>query len=258
MRVQEHKRLIDQLLGQSNSQAWLDLWHAGQGGDNWNVKHRRVAAAIHYPRSKFIRALDLCSGPGDLGRAIRIQYEHAELDFLDSDYFLLELAKKINEMVGVPGRYFLRDCWQSSWHHNLYRSYDVIAATTALHWFDVSRLQEIFGEVYDLLSEEGVFIFNETASSVLERESGTGTLVQQKPKSTPNKYREFWDKVNCQLGFNYDDINTHQKSDDLEIIDDDGIPATAYIDMLRSAGFSKIDVVSTSTRSGYACFAAVR
>ena len=254
---QDHKRLIDQLLGQADSDKWLDLWHAGQGGANWNVKHRRVAQAVPYPRSRSIRVLDLCSGPGDLGRAIRLEYRHAGLDFLDRDYFLLELGKRINEDIGIPARYFRRDCWETAWQRNLDRDYDVIAATTALHWFDVSRLLEIFGQVHELLSEEGIFIFNEPASSVLVPGGRIESSDQQKPQRKPNRYREFWDRVNNQLGFDYDRTYTHQTPNDREIIDDEGIPVTEYIDMLRNGGFTRIDVVETK-RFGYACLAAAK
>ena len=52
----------------------LELWWAEQG-----VSKPRdlqlIASALPFPRGQAVRVLDLCCGPGDVGRAIRHEYQ---------------------------------------------------------------------------------------------------------------------------------------------------------------------------------------
>ena len=60
-RIHDH---IDELLA---------LWWAEQGASK-TKDLELIASAIPFPRKQAIRALDLCCGPGDVGRAIRQVY----------------------------------------------------------------------------------------------------------------------------------------------------------------------------------------
>ena len=72
---------IDARIG-SHIDELLELWWAEQGASK-PTDLELIASAIPFPRSDSIRALDLCCGPGDVGRAIRQVYPNAHIDFID-------------------------------------------------------------------------------------------------------------------------------------------------------------------------------
>src|SRR6185295_5714532 len=64
----------------------LELWWAEQGASK-PKDLELIALAMPFPRGQAIRALDLCCGPGDVGRAIRQIYPKAQIDCIDQDPF---------------------------------------------------------------------------------------------------------------------------------------------------------------------------
>src|SRR6476620_3713789 len=57
----------------------LELWWAEQGASKPRDLEL-IALAMPLPRGEAIRALDLCCGPGDVGRAIRQIYPKPHVD----------------------------------------------------------------------------------------------------------------------------------------------------------------------------------
>lgn len=111
-----------------------------------------------------MRTVDLCCGPGDLGRAIRQNYPNAEVDFIDRDPLLLSICRGFNRRAGVPGSYRQLDLNEESWCQGLRaRHYDVIAATNAMHWLSAVRAEAVFGDIHRLLDDGGTFFFAEPA-----------------------------------------------------------------------------------------------
>ena len=82
-RIHDH---IDELLA---------LWWSEQGASKTNDLEL-IASAIPFPRHQAIRALDLCCGPGDVGRAIRQIYPNAQVDGVDRDPFLTSICRAVN------------------------------------------------------------------------------------------------------------------------------------------------------------------
>ena len=64
-----------------------------------------ISSAIPFPRDRALRAVDLCCGPGDLGRAIGRTYPNASVDFIDRDPMLLSICRRYNALTGTPGTY---------------------------------------------------------------------------------------------------------------------------------------------------------
>jgi hypothetical protein len=81
----------------------LELWWAEQG-----VSKPRdlelIASTLGFPHNEAVRVLDLCCGPGDVGRAIRYQYPHAQIDCVDRDPFLTSICAGVNRRDQVPGK----------------------------------------------------------------------------------------------------------------------------------------------------------
>jgi trans-aconitate methyltransferase len=84
-----------------------------------------MVAAIPFPRDAPVRVLDLCCGPGDVGRAIRARYPNARIDCVDRDEFLISICIRINRREKVSGQTFVRDLWEADWHEGL-QPYDVV------------------------------------------------------------------------------------------------------------------------------------
>jgi SAM-dependent methyltransferase len=103
--------------------------------------------------------LDLCCGPGDVGRVIRSRFSIARIDCVDRDPFLLSLCAALNTRVGIEGEIFTRDMWKPDWSVGLSNNYGAIATANALHWFDVARAAELFKDVFRLLRPGGSSCF---------------------------------------------------------------------------------------------------
>jgi trans-aconitate methyltransferase len=113
-----------------------------------------------------LRVLDLCCGPGDVGRAIHARFPHAEVDGVDRDLLLAGLGKVCNLRAGVPGRILRRDLAEPGWQADLHGPYDVVAVGNALHWFALERAQTLLVEVLALLRPGGLLVFMEPAGAM--------------------------------------------------------------------------------------------
>src|SRR5215813_7156857 len=83
----------------------LHLWWAEQGGATKDRDLQIVSSSIPFPRDRALRAVDLCCGPGDLGRAIWQNYPNAQIDFVDRDPLLLSICGGLNYRARAPRTY---------------------------------------------------------------------------------------------------------------------------------------------------------
>src|SRR5208337_1735272 len=91
---------IEKKLSNENLDELLDLWQTEQGAE----KRRDLdlmAAAIPFSKDATLRVLDLCCGPGDVGRAVRARYPKSQIDCLDRDLFLISICVSTNRREGV-------------------------------------------------------------------------------------------------------------------------------------------------------------
>jgi ubiquinone/menaquinone biosynthesis C-methylase UbiE len=71
---------IEEKLKGQNLEEWQQLWRASQGGAaNWEL----MAAALPFSESKELSVLDLCCGPGDIGRYISQRFGKARVQCVD-------------------------------------------------------------------------------------------------------------------------------------------------------------------------------
>ena len=92
---------IEKKLTNEDLDELLHLWWAEQGAE----KRRDLdlmAAAIRFRHDATLRVLDLCCGPGDVGRAIRARYPNSQIDCVDRDVFLISMCIGMNRREGVP------------------------------------------------------------------------------------------------------------------------------------------------------------
>src|SRR5207344_3469659 len=80
----------------------LELWWAEQGASK-TKDLELIASAIPFSPGDAIRVLDLCCGPGDVGRAIRQVYPMAQVDGIDRDPFLTSICRAVNQRDRIAG-----------------------------------------------------------------------------------------------------------------------------------------------------------
>jgi trans-aconitate methyltransferase len=235
-------QIEDKLLTE-NLDEWLEMWWLSQGGEPRHRRLRLIAEMLPFARDRELAVLDMCCGPGDLGRFVRQRFSKARIDCVDRDPFLLALCAALNQRDEVPGQTFVRDLWDATWSTGLPKEYDAVIASTALHWFDVGRLGELFADVFGLLKRGGVFMFAEPARA---QEPFASAFAEWKAKQAdaydPSTWDRFWARANALLGYDHRAVLGRHPADRVEI-GDAGIPVVEYVALLRHAKFESIDVL---------------
>jgi SAM-dependent methyltransferase len=219
----------------------LHLWQAEQGGAAKDRDLQIVASCIPFPRDRALRAVDLCCGPGDLGRAIWQNYPNAQIDFLDRDPLLLSICRGFNQRAGVPGICRQLDLNDESWCQGLRaRDYDVIAAANALHWLSTIRAEAVFGDIHRLLDDGGAFLFAEPAIPEAPYAAGFGEWkARQPPRYEPGNWKAFWDRANSLAGYDHTELLGSRDSRRIG----DGMTVRGWIDLAQTSGFQAVDVL---------------
>jgi SAM-dependent methyltransferase len=217
----------------------LALWWAEQG-----VSKPRdlqlIASALPFPRDQAVRVLDLCCGPGDVGRAIRCEYPNAQIDCVDRDPFLTSICTGVNRRDQVPGKIVVADLQADGWQDGLARDYDAVATVNALHWFDVPRAEQLIQTVHALLRSGGVFVFAEPASAEAQFAAGfEAWTARQPPRYSRENWERFWSMANALLGYDHTKLLGVRDANRI----DDGMSAAGWNRLLQSAGFALTDVL---------------
>ncbi len=217
----------------------LQLWWAEQGAGKPRDLEL-IAGTIPFPRDQAIRALDLCCGPGDVGRAIRRVYPAAQVDFIDRDAFFTAICAAVNRHEGVAGTLVVRDLAEPGWVDTLPGPYDVVAVVNGLHWFDTTRAAELVREVHAALRDGGVVLVAEPARP--ERPFAAGFdewKANQPPRYTRERWQQFWSRANALLGYDHTSLLGPPGATRIG----DGMSVAGWIGLLDSAGFGSTDVL---------------
>lgn len=231
---------IQKRLAQENLDGWLRLWAIEQGPAK-RPALELMAAVIPAPADgEALRFLDLCCGPGDLGRTVHSRYPDAEIDAVDRDIFLTQLCAAANRRAGVRGRVLVRDLNDHDWREGLSGAYDAVGVANALHWLDLERAREILADVRILLKPGGLFIALEPVSAMPPTVAGfEAWKATQPPQHQWQDWLNFWTRVNDFLG--YDHIAALGSRDDPRI--GDTLSAADWLDLTREAGLGPTDVL---------------
>lgn len=226
----------------------LALWWTEQGASKPNDL-ALIASAIPFPPAQPIRVLDLCCGPGDVGRAIRARYANATIDGIDRDPFLTAICRAANRRERIPGTIVVRDLLDDDWldairenrdDETRSHAYDVVATVNALHWFHAPRAQRIVAEVHRALRSGGLFFVAEPAAAAAPFAAGferwKATLP---PRYSHEHWQRLWSRANAILG--YDHVALWGPRDDARI--GDAMTVAGWTGMLARAGFEGVDVL---------------
>jgi len=229
---------IEQKLTNRHLDELLRLWWAEQGAE----KRRDldlISSAIPFLKDAPIRVLDLCCGPGDVGRSIHARFPHSRIDSLDRDVFLISICTGINRRDAVPGGNFVRDLWDADWHHGLEPGYDVVAAANALHWLNAPRVAQVVQDVFRLLRPGGVFLFVEPACNQKAFAAGFAEWKSRQPsRYSRENWERFWSRANEILGYDHTKLLGSRESHL-----NDGLPVSGWIQLLEDARFKSVDTL---------------
>jgi tRNA (cmo5U34)-methyltransferase len=217
----------------------LELWWAEQGASK-PKDLELIASAIPFPRGQAIRALDLCCGPGDVGRAIRQIFPMAQIDCIDRDPFLTSVCRAVNQRDRIPGRVVVRDLKDDGWLDELSGNYDVVATVNALHWFDTRRARQLIKDVHGTLRGGGIFLLAEPASPETPFAAGVEEWkARQPPRYTRENWERFWSRANGLLGYDHTTLLGPPHVNRIG----DGMSVAGWMRLLERAGFKLIDVL---------------
>jgi SAM-dependent methyltransferase len=241
---------IEALLRGEDVEDWLRLWEVSQGGATRRLRFERIAAVLPFAPGEAIDVLDLCCGPGDLGRAIHARYPRARLDALDRDPFLLAIGAEVDRRRRIPARVLEADAWAPGWDRELRGDYHVIAAATALHWFDEARLGELFADCRGRLRPGGLLVLAEPAAAEPELAPGLAGFAAREGSAfdIAATWDAFWSRAEALLGLDWRP-RLEATPPGRRPIGDDGIPVLRWAALLRGAGFPRVDVVHREART---------
>ena len=230
--------LIEKKLGNEDLDELLRLWWTEQGAE----KRRDLdlmATVIPFPQDAALRVLDLCCGPGDVGRTIRGRYPDSQIDCVDRDVFLISMCIRINRREGIPGQILVRDLFDRNWHNGLAPEYDVVATANALHWHDARRVAQVSQDVFRLLRPAGVFLLVEPARTEKTFAAGFNEWKSRQPsRYSRENWERFWSRANEILGYDHTKLLGARDSQL-----SDGMPVSGWVRILEDASFASIDVL---------------
>jgi SAM-dependent methyltransferase len=230
---------VERRLQADDIDEWLALWHAEQGPAK-PAALDLMAAVIPMASDARVRVLDVCCGPGDVGRAIRARFPKAEVDGVDRDLMLTGLCKVANQRRGMPGQILRRNLDAPGWDADLQGSYDVAAVGNALHWFTLERARVLLVEVLGRLRPGGLFVFMEPVSPMAEVAAAFAAWrAVQPPQHRREDWLAFWSRVNAFLGYDHFDLGARPPTGRIG----DGLTSVQWVELVREAGFAAADVL---------------
>lgn len=179
--------------------------------------------------------LDLGCGDGPLSRKLLQEFPDSRGILLDFSEPMLQAAQAKIEAMGMSDRVALvsGDLLQSKWQESISetRSIDVIVSSFAIHHLTDERKQELYREIYDVLSPGGVFLNLEHIASPDTKVEGLfdGAFVD----SMYDHFQGTKTYEECQRAVAYD----------LSVDDEANLlaPVETQCDWLRKIGFQHVD-----------------
>jgi SAM-dependent methyltransferase len=152
-----------------------------------------------------VRALDLCAGPGSAGERLLDELPGAEVVAVDIDPWLLELGRQTSAHAERI-TWVEADLRGADWVDSLpHREFHAVLAVTAMHWFDPSEVERIYGEVAALLLPGGLFLTSDIVRSGTPEAQrlARAALSRRRHRHTAGAedWRAFWAAVRSEPRF---------------------------------------------------------
>jgi tRNA (cmo5U34)-methyltransferase len=168
------------------------------------------------------KVLDLGTGTGNVSKAIKEKFEHANIDCIDIAEKMIEMAKiKLGDYADI--HYYTGDFYEFEFEEK----YDVVVSSLALHHIKTDdEKKKFYHKIYNILKEGGIFI---NSDSVL----GSNERIQNLNKE---KWKEF-------MLNNLSEDEIEDKWVPQSKKEDYPVPITLHLKWLEEAGFKDLDIV---------------
>ncbi len=140
---------------------WVESWELQQ---NLEIRKREERLSFMFDvvgHCAGVKAhvLDLACGPGSLGGRFTRRYKAATSVGIDYDPVLLHLARNYGGYDHTRMEFVEADLGSAGWLEMPFaHSFDAVMSTTALHWLNEATLRRVYGEIYNMLGEKGIFL----------------------------------------------------------------------------------------------------
>lgn len=198
-----------------------------------------------------INALDVACGPGSLSRRMLDRFPHSQTTSVDYDPVLLAIGKTFLRTYSDRITWIEGDLRADKWSGGLQAgSYNCALSTTALHWIDAQHLKMLYTNLYELLSDDGIFM-NGDHMLLEENDSKILELAQRASERWSQRSFEDTGSMDWDSWWSY----IRDKTELADLMEERSrryaspgnhnhrVPLKRHIEFLKSAGFRNVDVV---------------
>ena len=152
------------------------------------------------------RVIDLCCGPGSITRRLLPRMPSADVVAVDVDPWLLEMGRRI---VGDDARvtWIETDVRDRAWTGAIPPGpYQAVAVATAMHWFEVGQVDDLYADIATMLAPGGLFLSADMAitgtegAQRLSRYLSTGWQARQVDAGGV-RWERFWSEAEAEPAF---------------------------------------------------------
>jgi SAM-dependent methyltransferase len=230
----------------------LDLLHHWDLQQEGYIRHRDlrfdvIARTVRHQCGTAPRILDLASGPGSLTRFLRTALPECTVVGIDKDPVLNALAREVfadDPAVEIRAA----DLDTPAWLDAVAGPFDAIVSSTALHWLQPHVLVRLYGELGNVLREDGVFLdgdhmpYSATAQPRLTAIADADDAeIQQETFSRAHTWDDWWDVALAQTRFRDEAREREQIWADRET--SHRVSREVHLAALADGGFQEVGVV---------------
>jgi tRNA (cmo5U34)-methyltransferase len=180
--------------------------------------------------------LDLGAGFGALTEQILTRYPRATVACVDGSAEMLKLAGERLASYAQRVRLHLADLAFPSWHDSLQGSFHAVVSALAIHHLTDERKQQLYHEVFQLLSPRGLFLNNDVVTAPPLWQEQFATLWYQEIQAQEERRRGVKRPLAAIQAEMQELLRVADHASQLT-------PLSVQLDWLRTAGFQSVDCV---------------
>jgi trans-aconitate methyltransferase len=142
-----------------------------------------------WPQHEPLVVLDLGAGFGTLTEQILTRYPRSTVICVDGSAEMMKLARERLAPYGARVRLHLADLAFPAWHDALSGPFQAVVSALAIHHLPDERKQQLYHEVFDLLSPGGLFLNNDVVTSPPLMQARFETLWYQEIQAQEQRRR---------------------------------------------------------------------
>jgi SAM-dependent methyltransferase len=141
-------------------QVWIERWDRMQ--ERYLVRRKErftlLTNLIQATQPAQCRILDLGCGPGSTMVHLLESIPESQVIGIELDPAILALAKPRLKRFGDRAKIIQADLRQPDWYRNIPLPINAVVSATALHWLRAHELENLYHQLAQLLTSDGIFI----------------------------------------------------------------------------------------------------